>query len=113
MDGNGDIYIAVEELAETIDGMTVEGYPRRRNFPVHPAEEKKLGHPTLLMGGPARTAGELFLDEVDGELLWFVNVSSGRYCRITPPTDAQAGKVLERFKGLIDESVQLDDIRET
>lgn len=62
MDTDGAIHVAVEELAEMPDGTLVEGYPRRRDFPVHPSEEKKLGHPTLLDAGLARVAGEFFLD---------------------------------------------------
>ncbi|WP_370301650.1 hypothetical protein [Pseudooceanicola sp.] len=95
------------------DGTVVAGYPRRRNFPVHPAEEKKLGHPTLLAGNMARVAGELFLDEDENELFWFMNVSSGRYCRFDPPTAAQVRKALGLFQELIDEEVRLDDIRES
>jgi hypothetical protein len=110
MDGDGDIHVAVEELAEMPDGTLVEGYPRRRNFPVHPSEEKKLGHPTLLDAGPARAAGELFLDEKDGNLFWFVNVASGRYCRITPPSAANVSNVVKWFREKVQDDVQLDDI---
>lgn len=110
MDDAGTVQIAVEELAEMPDGTKVEGYPRRRNFPVHPSEEKKLGHPTLLNGGLARAAGELFLDEIDGNLFWFVNVSSGRYCRITPPTKDHVDNLVKRFRELVQDDVQLDDI---
>lgn len=110
MDERGDVFIAVEELAEMPDGSRIEGYPRRKNFPVHPAEEKKLGHPTLVGGGRARLAGELFLDELAGELLWFVNVSSGRYCRFSPPTLEQAKRILKKFQLLIEADVRLDDI---
>lgn len=112
MDGAGDIHLAVEELAETVDGITVQGYPRRRNFPVHPAEEKKLGHPTLLDGGEARVAGEFFLDEKNGTLFWFVNVGSGRYCQLTPPTAEQIESVLRHFRQIVEEDVLLDDINE-
>lgn len=63
-------------------------------------------------GAEARAAGELFLDDVDGELMWFVNVSSGRYCRFDPPTKQQTGKILDLFRSIIDPDVQLDDISE-
>lgn len=113
MDEGGEIIISVEELAETPDGRVVAGYPRRRNYPSHPADEKKLGHPTLLDGGLARVAGEFFIDEVDGNLYWFVNVSSGRYCRLMPPQRDQIDNVLDLFQRLIGPDVRLDDIRGT
>lgn len=110
MKDNGEISIAVEELAEMPDGTEVRGFPRRRNYPRHPAEEKKLGHPCLVSGGGARVAGELFLDDATGTLCWYVNVSSGRYCRFQPPTAEQVANVVVRFRALIEEEVQLDDI---
>ena len=110
MDKAGVVHFAVEELAETVDGITVEGYPRRRNFLVHPAEEKKLGHPTLLDGGEARVAGEFFLDNKAGTLFWFVNVGSGRYCQLTPPTTDQVENVLRLFRQKVEDEVLLDDI---
>lgn len=110
MKDNGEISIAVEELAEMPDGTEVRGFPRRRNYPRHPAEEKKLGHPCLVEERDARVAGELFLDEVTGTLCWYVNVSSGRYCRFHPPTPAQVANVVQQFRELIDEEVKLDDL---
>lgn len=79
MDPGGEVHISVEELAEMPDGTEIAGYPRRRDFPRHPSEEKKLGHPCLIQGKGARVGGELFLDEKSGILCWFVNVNSGRY----------------------------------
>jgi hypothetical protein len=112
MDSEGAMHVAVEELAEMPDGTRVEGYPRRRNFPVHPSEEKKLGHPTLLDAGEARVAGELFLDEKEGNLYWFVNVSSGRYCRIVQPSEVNVSNVVKWFREIAHVDVRLDDIRE-
>ena len=110
MKDDGEIAIAVEELAEMPDGTEVRGFPRRRNYPRHPAEEKKLGHPCLVDGCSARVAGELFLDEVTGTLCWYVNVSSGRYCRFLPPTQEQVANVVKQFRDLIGGEVQLDDL---
>ena len=72
------IWIAVEELA-LADGIKRRGVPKRRNGQ-HPASEKKLGHPTLVKGGPARIAGELAIEEISGRFRWMINCSSGRYC---------------------------------
>jgi hypothetical protein len=86
------------------------GHPRRRGFPSHPADEKKLGHPTLLGGGKARMAGELFLDVDNGKLQWYVSCGSGRYCRETPPTSDQQHNVHSLFMSLIDDQVRFDAI---
>lgn len=112
MRDDGEIAMAVEELAEMPDGTDVHGFPRRRNYPRHPAEEKKLGHPCLVSECDARVAGELFLDELTGTLCWYVNVSSGRYCRFEPPTPDQVANVVELFRDLIGDDVKLDDLTE-
>jgi len=86
------------------------GHPRRRGFPSHPADEKKLGHPTLLDGGMARIAGELFLDVADDKLQWYVSCGSGRYCRDKPPDSEQQKQVHQLFMALIDDQVRFDAI---
>lgn len=108
---DGSIKIAVEELAEMPDGTEVTGYPRRRNFPRHPSEEKKLGHPCLLAAKSARIAGELFLDEKSGVLCWYVNVSSGRYCRFVRPNEEQVANILAKFRQIVDPTLLLDDLK--
>jgi hypothetical protein len=114
MDSVGDVHIAYEEILVDMDGVAdlsklKEGYPRRRGFPVHPAMEKKLGHPTLIGGGPARVAGELFLDVRDQKLHWFVNCGSGRYCADRKPSKRQSDNVHELFMEFIDNEVLYDD----
>jgi len=117
MDEDCHIRLAYEEIVVDIDPAEVpglkEGYPRRRGFPIHPADEKKLGHPTLVGRGSARVAGELFLDVVEQKLHWFVNCQSGRYCgdpglRPSPP---QCEAAHDLFKELIDAEVLFDDLR--
>lgn len=115
MDESGDVKIAFEEL--TTEALahggtlaTNAGYPRRRGATYHPVEEKKLGHPTLLGGGKARVAGELILDIVDDKLFWYVNCSSGRYCRTSPPSSAQKKAVHDLFIQLMDDEVLWDDV---
>lgn len=112
IDVRGQFVLAVEELAEMPDGTSITGFPRRRDYPVHPAEEKKLGHPTLVGGSDARIGGELFLDDPDGSLQWFVNVNSGRYCKETPPNAQQEDAILQHFRALVDRDVQFDDIKQ-
>lgn len=99
MDQSGEILVAVEELAPHIEGTPYVGFPRRRAF-THPAEERKLGHPTLINGGQARIAGELSFDVTgDGSSLQLVlNANSGRYCRQKPPTPEQLARVREAFQ---------------
>ena len=88
MDDNGDIKIAIEEIA-ILDGKPdTRGFPRRRGYK-HPSEDQKLGHPTLLDGGDARIAGELALDLDGNRLLWVLNANSGRYCKQKPPSKRQ------------------------
>lgn len=109
MDEYYDIWIAYEEIVD-VDS-TLSGHPRRRGCPSHPADEKKLGHPTLVNCGMARIAGELYLDEEEsGDLVWMLNASSGRYCRKTPPSTLQCEAIQNRFHMIIGESVKWDDI---
>lgn len=105
---DGSIRIAVEELAIEPRPEVSTGYPRRKG-PVHPSEEKKLGHPTLLGGGLARIAGELAFDEFDGVLKWVFNVNSGRYCKQLPPSPDQVERAATIFRnhGL---DIVIDDI---
>lgn len=110
IDADGSVHMSVEELAELPDGTEIMGYPRRRDYPRHPAEEKKLGHPTLVGGNNARVGGELFLDVKGGKLMWFVNVNSGRYCQFAPPSPEQVANVLETFQELVEPEVELDDV---
>ena len=72
-----------------------------------------MGHPTLVACGEARAAGELYLDEGDendSERVWRVNVGSGRYCRESPPTDAQCEAIHQHFRMLVGESVLWDEL---
>ena len=111
MEAEGTISLCVEEVAEMPDGSDLSGYPRRRSFPSHPVHEKKLGHPTLVAGGQARVAGELFLDMRPDGLRWYMNVKSGRYCRQQPPSRHQIAAVLAHFQSMLGKDVRLDDIR--
>lgn len=113
MDESGDIKLAVEEIAELPDGRELTGHPRRRNFPSHPSDEKKLGHPCLVDEQPARIAGELFLDHADdGELVWFVNTNSGRYCRSRPPSGEQGKNVRDLFAKHMQQRVEFDSLED-
>jgi hypothetical protein len=112
MDDECNIWIAFEEVLPPSGGV-ISGHPRRRGYPSHPAEEKKLGHPTLINCKKARAAGELYLDEGDNgepELIWRVNVGSGRYCREIPPTRTQCEAIHQRFRMIIGESVFWDEL---
>lgn len=109
MDAGGEVKIAVEELAGMPDGSASVGHPRRRNYPIHPAQERKLGHPCLVDGAKARIAGEFFLDESEkGKLVWYVNVKSGRYCRDRRPTKKHQENVLRHFRNMIEVEIQFD-----
>lgn len=113
MDADCRVFIAYEEIApdESADVMGAQlGMPRIKHGNVHPADVKKLGHPTLVNGGVARVAGELFLDDWDDKLSWFVNVGSGRYCRSLQPTQANCDGVLGLFRELIGVEVQWDEL---
>lgn len=114
MDVQGHIVIACEELSDEAleyDGeVPHQGYPRRRGIGSHPVEKKKLGHPTLVSCGQARVAGELYLDIDEGNLFWFVNCSSGRYCRQVAPSTSQQSAVHQLFMELLDNDVRWDNV---
>ncbi len=98
MDADGRVWIAVEELA-LADGVRYSGIPKRR-YGQHPAQEKKLGHPTLINGQGARIAGELAIEFLSGRFRWVINCSSGRYCyeEALRPTVAHLNNVVSLFK---------------
>lgn len=101
MDEDGEVIIAVEEIAPTAyEGQRAvpKGYPRRKGLE-HPVEKRKLGHPTLLGGGDARIAGELAfdMDSSGTRLVWMLNANSGRYCAETPPTTEQIDNIARLF----------------
>lgn len=83
-----EVWLAIEEIAPVGPFKGFSGYPRRRKLTVR-AEKKKLGHPTLVPSDGVRMAGELFLDIGSKGPQWFINASSGRYCRDHPPTQQQ------------------------
>lgn len=104
MDAQCDIWIAYEELAPITDAIA-PGIPRRRGEHI-----EKLGHPTLVFGQHARIAGEFFLDETESkELVWTLNVQSGRYCRSTVPSDRNKKAALGIFQALVEVNIILDD----
>lgn len=99
MDVNGDVWIAVEELAVRSLESDTSGLPMLRRI-LHPSDTKKLGHPTLINSGEARIAGEIAMDAAGGGLRWILNAQSGRYCRENPPSQAQidnVGKLFQSF----------------
>jgi hypothetical protein len=96
MDAAGNVLLAVEEVAEFDGTPNTRGYPRRRGLH-HPAEDRKLGHPTLMKGGEVRISGELALDESGEDVRWVLNANSGRYCRLLPPRKEQVDAIAERF----------------
>jgi hypothetical protein len=100
MNEHGEIWIAVEELA-LADPIKRRGIPKRRSGQ-HPADEKKLGHPTLIKGASARIAGELAIEEISGKYSIIVNCSSGRYCtdEDVRPTIANLDAVVLKLRGL-------------
>jgi hypothetical protein len=115
MNAKCDVFVSYEELAidpdtQAPNGSAMHGHPRRKGWPVHPSQERKLGHPALADGKEVRVAGELFLDVINDSLQWYVNCGSGRYCRETPPTGAQCGAVHELFKDLLDSAVLVDHL---
>lgn len=99
MDGNGEIFVAIEELAPKTPAAPHSGFPRRRAFG-HPAEEKKLGHPTLIDAGEARIAGEIAFDrqQNSSSLQLVLNANSGRYCRQNPPSRQQVHRIADKFR---------------
>lgn len=97
MDQQGDIWIAVEELAVRSSETDTSGLPMLRRI-LHPSDTKKLGHPTLVHFGEARIAGELAMDVGDHGLRWILNAQSGRYCRENPPSQAQMDNVGKLFR---------------
>jgi hypothetical protein len=97
IDVDGNLWVALEELAPFETRKPHVGYPRRRDVD-DPFEKRKLGHPTLLGLKPARIAGELMLDfDTDGALEWTINAHSGRYCQKHMPSKKQLENVAQIF----------------
>jgi hypothetical protein len=90
IDSAGELFLAIEELAPFETRKPHIGYPRRRDVSDE-FEKRKLGHPTLVGLKQARIAGELILDvdPTTNRLCWFMNVLSGRYCRLEVPSAQQ------------------------
>jgi hypothetical protein len=99
IDATGNVLVAVEEIGEFGDTPSMRGYPRRRGLR-HPAEDRKLGHPTLVKGGKVRIAGELALDEDGDGVHWVLNANSGRYCKQKPPRKAHVDAVARLFSDI-------------
>lgn len=113
MNKAGEINIAVEEVAEMMGETVNGGYPFRRNFPdelVEKVREKKLGHPCLTEDQTARIAGELYLDEVNGEYGWYLNFKSGRFhCEPERrPSEGQQTNAAQIFADLLGTTIFLD-----
>ncbi len=62
---------------------------------LHSGQEKKLGHPTLVKGEPARIAGEITWFE--NEKKWKVNDISGRYTKNRNRSRAHLDHVVQLF----------------
>lgn len=81
VDTVGDIYFALEEMADRETGMSEYVRPRSDFTPA--THHIKLGHPALLPPGSskaARIGGEILWDQVEGEENpWVINRYSGRY----------------------------------
>ena len=107
---SGDLWVAVEEIAELNGVSIVGGYPIRRHFPVAVDAERKLGHPCLLDGLEARAAGELYLDQVGDKFGWHLNFESGRFHREPERrlNDDQIKNVAKQFANRIDVPIHLD-----
>jgi len=102
---SGAMVIAFEEVALFRDGSEGNGHTRRIGVPKSAADEKKLGHPTLLGGGVGRVAGELYLDMIDDVLRWVFSFSSGRYCSENQPTPKQRDTIHDHFNDHIGPNV--------
>jgi len=117
IDEAGTTWIAYEEIARPQDQEArefeqlppfKEGLPRFRDIPVHPALNKKLGHPTLISSQKARIAGEVYLDpQHDGKIEWVANARSGRYCS-PPPSNDHCINAQNHLRSLIDQSLIWD-----
>jgi hypothetical protein len=103
---DGSLVVAVEELAVE-DAVSAAGLPRRRSGQ-HPAETKKLGHPTLVNCGQARIAGELALDNTASGFAWVLNANSGRYCSVITPKRSHLLNVQQMLAGF-GLTVRIDD----
>jgi len=117
IDEQGATWIAYEEIARPQDGdaagfkqapLFKEGLPRFRDIPVHPALNRKLGHPTLISGQKARIAGELYLDpQYGGNIEWVANARSGRYCN-PQPSNNNCINARNHLRSLIDQNLIWD-----
>ena len=93
VDQGGAIYFAIEEVvkpddvlarvypAEDYDGNeNVHRYPLQKSLTLWPGHDgRKLGHPALVHGSPARIGGEIFFDAGEGAGEWLIWNKSGRF----------------------------------
>lgn len=106
----GKFHLAVEELAAVGDETIDEGFAIRRNFPADIAGERKLGHPCLVESEQARAAGELYLDDLDGEYGWYLNFNSGRFHRepARRPSEEHISNIAQHFANKLELDIHLD-----
>lgn len=77
IDPTGALWVAFEEVVARTDQVPLFPKPYQLRLS---DEFGKLGHPALVGGGPARVAGELYMDDDEfGEPAWTINLRSGRY----------------------------------
>lgn len=89
---NGDVVFAVEEAVS--DGLPLD-VPRHRRAE-HKIGKDKLGHPSLVAGGKARIAGEIYYDIRRNA--WMINMKSGRYSAEYDRTKGQLTNVSNQFR---------------
>lgn len=91
---DGAIVFAIEELVN--EQLQASGIPSHLLIRADPAYGKKLGHPSLVHGGSARIAGEIYYSSE--RLKWFINGSSGRYSLTQGRSEENLSNVAELFK---------------
>ena len=89
---NGDIILAYEEFFPNNSDYRA---PRQRDCPV-PSGRRRLGHPTLVNGGPGRIGGELLFDDRDRR--WVLTNRSGRYGTGPDRTEQHLRNVAQKFE---------------
>ena len=117
MEANGDVKIAVEEVARINKSTVQKGFPTRRGIRKELTLDDKLGHPCIMSSKQARIAGELYLDSRANDqegLTWTLNARSGRFHEPPErrPSATQLLNVAKIFANAFGVAVELERTRD-
>lgn len=94
VDATGNIFVSIEELVLQTVPQTV---PKFQSVPLT-KDCDKLGHPSLILAGDARIAGEIRYLADRSPAIWIINNASWRYGLYDGRTSTHLNQVVIKFK---------------